>query len=40
MPLPKALLFDLDDTIISFEGVAAEAWGQCCRQFVEKYTVD
>lgn len=33
--LPKAILFDLDDTIISFEGAGDRAWKEICRQFAE-----
>lgn len=33
--LPKAILFDLDDTIISFDGVADAAWEEVCNSFVE-----
>ena len=32
---PKCMLFDLDDTIISFEGVSEVAWKKCCNSFVE-----
>ena len=34
--LPKAILFDLDDTIISFNGAADVAWDQTCRAFVKE----
>ncbi|MBC8060087.1 MAG: hypothetical protein H7Y18_05420 [Clostridiaceae bacterium] len=33
--LPKAILFDLDDTIISFDGVADYAWEKTCKSFVK-----
>lgn len=33
---PKAILFDLDDTIISFDGVTEVAWEETCCSFVEK----
>lgn len=33
--LPKAILFDLDDTIISFDGAADHAWQKTCKSFVE-----
>jgi putative hydrolase of the HAD superfamily len=33
--LPKAILFDLDDTIISFDGVADYAWEKICKSFIE-----
>jgi len=32
--LPKAVLFDLDDTLICFEGVGQRAWDECCARFV------
>jgi putative hydrolase of the HAD superfamily len=32
--LPKAILFDLDDTIISFEGASEPAWEKCCDIFI------
>lgn len=30
----KAILFDLDDTLISFNGVAGQAWEICCAEFL------
>ncbi len=33
--LPKAILFDLDDTIISFDGVSDYAWEKTCKSFVQ-----
>ena len=33
--LPKAILFDLDDTIISFDGAADYAWEEACKAFVK-----
>ena len=33
--LPKAILFDLDDTIISFDGVTNYAWEKTCKSFIE-----
>ena len=33
--LPKAILFDLDDTIISFDGAADFAWEEICKVFIE-----
>lgn len=33
--LPKAILFDLDDTIISLDGVSEIAWERICSTFVE-----
>lgn len=32
---PKAILFDLDDTIISFDGVVDAAWEETCCSFVK-----
>ncbi len=37
--LPRAILFDLDDTIISFEGVSGAAWEKCCSDFVNQNTL-
>lgn len=37
--LPKAILFDLDDTIISFDGMADYAWGKTCKSFIESEKV-
>ncbi|MDD3173092.1 MAG: HAD family hydrolase [Herbinix sp.] len=34
---PKAILFDLDDTISSFDSVCMPAWEKCCDEFAEKY---
>lgn len=34
--LPKAILFDLDDTIISFDGAAEIAWKKATSLFVEQ----
>lgn len=34
--LPKAILFDLDDTIISFDGVCEAAWENVCKDFSTK----
>ena len=33
---PKAIFFDLDDTIIAFEVVAELAWTKVCQAFVER----
>jgi putative hydrolase of the HAD superfamily len=33
--LPKAIIFDLDDTIISFDGSTGIAWDKTCNSFVE-----
>ena len=32
---PEVILFDLDDTLISFDGVSDIAWDKCCGDFVE-----
>lgn len=34
---PKAILFDLDDTLISFEGVSEQAWEKCCEDFLGRH---
>lgn len=34
--LPKAILFDLDDTIISYDGVCEPAWEKVCSDFSQK----
>jgi putative hydrolase of the HAD superfamily len=31
---PKAILMDLDDTLIAFDSVCEPAWLQCCNEFV------
>lgn len=33
LPYPKVILLDLDDTLISFEGVSEQAWEKCCSDF-------
>ena len=40
MKKPKAILFDLDDTLISFEGVSDEAWEKCCTEFTRKHALN
>lgn len=37
--LPKALLLDLDDTILSFSAGAEAAWEMVCRHFCERTSV-
>lgn len=32
-PYPAAILLDLDDTLISFDGVSNEAWDTACTEF-------
>lgn len=34
--LPKAILFDLDDTILSFDGAADMAWKDICGTFIKR----
>lgn len=34
---PKAILLDLDDTIISFDGLTNAAWNTACRKYVEAH---
>ncbi|MHB1484256.1 MAG: HAD family hydrolase [Saccharofermentanales bacterium] len=34
--LPKAILFDLDDTIISYDGMGTVAWDKACNLFIEE----
>lgn len=36
MPLPEAILFDLDDTIVSYHMVGDLAWNKVCSDFTEK----
>ncbi len=33
MQFPRAVLFDLDDTILAYEAVSVECWQQVCRSF-------
>ena len=33
---PKAILLDLDDTILLFDSVASDVWRQVCEQFVNR----
>jgi putative hydrolase of the HAD superfamily len=35
---PSAILFDLDDTLISFDGASENAWDKCSGEFVLKYS--
>ena len=37
MVLPSAIFFDLDDTIISFDGASDRAWEDVCGIYSEKY---
>jgi len=36
MPLPKAILMDLDDTLIAFDAVTARCWQTVCEAFVRQ----
>lgn len=36
MKLPKAVLFDLDDTLIAFDGVSRGAWEESCEEFLRE----
>lgn len=40
LPLPKVILFDLDDTLISFDGVSNQAWNKSCIQLIERYRLN
>ncbi len=37
---PPAILFDLDDTLISFEGVAEQAWEICCQKLIDAHSLE
>jgi len=37
MRTPKAILFDLEDTLISFGGGSQELWQQCCIEFLQSH---
>ena len=39
-PYPPAILFDLDDTLISFEGVAEQAWEICCQKLIDSHHLE
>lgn len=34
MNMPKAILFDLDDTILAFSSASMQAWKKCCDNFI------
>ena len=36
---PQAILFDLDDTLISFKGVSNQAWKSSCTQFINTHAL-
>ena len=38
--LPPIILFDLDDTLISFDGVIPLAYNKCVNEFFDKYTLN
>ncbi|MHB8127838.1 MAG: HAD family hydrolase [Mobilitalea sp.] len=40
MTIPKAILFDLDDTIVSFYSATIKAWELCCEEFITNEVVD
>ena len=35
-PFPKAILFDLDDTILSFSGSSETCWKEVCERYAER----
>lgn len=35
--IPKALFFDLDDTLSAFDSVCDDAWAACFAHFMQKY---
>ncbi|MBN1381076.1 MAG: HAD family hydrolase [Deltaproteobacteria bacterium] len=37
--LPKGILFDLDDTIVSYSAVADPTWHDVCREYADRYTL-
>jgi putative hydrolase of the HAD superfamily len=37
--LPKAILFDLDDTLVSFDGIVTPAWKETCGIFAKQADV-
>lgn len=37
IPRPKVILFDLDDTLISFDGVSNQAWNESCIHLIHSY---
>ncbi|SMC88808.1 HAD family hydrolase [Papillibacter cinnamivorans] len=39
MGIPKAILFDLDDTLIAFDSVSDPAWEKCCRDLVREHSL-
>jgi len=36
---PKAIFFDLDDTLISFDGVSTPVWQACCAETVARFAL-
>lgn len=39
LPRPKVILFDLDDTLISFDGVSSQAWRESCINLIERFSL-
>lgn len=39
LPYPKVILFDLDDMLISFEGISEHAWEKCCFDFISCHQI-
>ena len=37
--IPKAIFFDLDDTLISFDGVSTPVWQACCAETVARFAL-
>ena len=37
--LPKAILFDMDDTVILSGGISDKIWGEISRYFIDKYNL-
>ena len=38
--MPKAIIFDLDDTIVAYDTVTASVWGDVCRRFAPAEGLD
>lgn len=39
MILPKAILFDLDDTIVSFSNATIMAWKKSCEDYYHQWNL-
>ena len=37
--LPKGIMFDLDDTIVTFDAVVEPTWKKICREYAEQYSM-